>query len=514
MTVETVAVNETVENFAPANGPSHSLDGACRLVSFSPIFSPFLCDFIKPFQANSRRFKVFQAIFPTRDEGAYSMTARSSMFPQNNRCSQLTVVWHSAVVIDTAAKSSAPPVAARNYPLLLASQFLSAFADNFILMVILGPFMTRLQKGLITPEAQSLANIFYTSLLFVPYILLAPLAGYLNDRFSKTHWLAGGNLIKLAGSALAALSIAHGSAWMTLGYLLVGVGACVYSPAKYGILPEILPTEKLVKANGLVEALTLVAILGGTVGGSQAFDHLSLGVCYWIVIALYTFSLLLNLVMTRTPSYPDAHWNRTAREFFQNLRDLFSQRRLARILFGTALFWICGAMIKMNSQPWGQQVLGLKSMGAIGLLSVWLAIGVMTGSILAGRLYQVGDVRATRRYGWLLSIGLAILGSVGFILRHGFNHPALVSINVLIFTGLCAGLFLIPLNAALQAESHKDKLGKTIATQNGFENLAMLCGSGIAWLDVKIGFNPSQLFLGLAAFVAIIVIFLKVPEKS
>lgn len=415
---------------------------------------------------------------------------------------------------NTAAEAIAPRTATRNYPLLLASQFLSAFADNFILMVILGPFMTRLRLGAITATDQSIANIFYTSLLFVPYVLLAPLAGYLNDRFSKTHWLAGGNLIKLFGSALAALSITGGSTWMAVGYFMVGIGACVYSPAKYGILPEILPTEKLVKANGLVEALTLVAILGGTVAGSQAFDRLPLGVCYWIVIAVYGFSLLLNIVMTRTPSYPNAHWKSTAREFFRNLADLFSHKRLARILFGTALFWICGAMIKMNSQPWGQQVLQLKSMGAIGLLSVWLAIGVMSGAILAGRLYRVGDVRATRRYGWLLAIGLAVLGSIGALLRHGFDYPRTLSIAVLIYTGLCAGLFLIPLNAALQAESHKDKLGKTIATQNGFENFAMLCGSGIAFLDVKIGFNPSQMFLVLAVFVAIVVIWLKIPEKN
>jgi len=406
-----------------------------------------------------------------------------------------------------------PVAAARNYPLLLASQFLTALADNFLLMIILGPFMTRLKQGAITDTQQSLANIFYTSLLFVPYVLFGPLAGFLNDRYSKTHWLSGGNFIKLLGAALAAMSLAGGLTWMALGYFIVGIGACVYSPAKYGILPEILPSEELVKANGTIEALTLVAILAGTVAGSIAFDHLRLGVCYWIVIGSYAASLGLNLLMTRTPSYPEVQWGHSTAEFVHNLKDLLSQRRLARILMGTALFWICGAMIKMNSQPWGQQVLGLKSMGAIGLLSVWLALGVMTGSILAGRLYRVGEVQHTRLYGWLLSIGLAVLGSVGWLMQHGFNDAKTLSITTLIYTGFCAGLFLIPLNAALQAESHKDKLGKTIATQNLFENLAMLCGSGIAFLDVKIGFNPAQLFLALAAFVAIITIWLRIPAK-
>jgi LPLT family lysophospholipid transporter-like MFS transporter len=435
------------------------------------------------------------------------------MFPKNNQCSKFATLWHSAVVMDTAAHPKTPQVAKRNYPLLLASQFVSAFADNFILMVILGPFMTRLQHGDITPRDQSLANILYTSLLFIPYILLAPLAGYVNDRFPKTHWLSGGNFIKVVGSALASVSIRGGSSWTAIGYFLVGIGACVYSPAKYGILPEILPQEKLVKANGLVEALTLVAILTGTVGGSMAFDHYTLQNCYWMVIGAYAFSLILNLLMTPTPAYPQVLLKRSIGEFFRNVSALFSEKRLARILCGTALFWVCGAMIKMNSQPWGQQILQLKSMGAIGLLSVWLALGVMSGSILSGRLYKVGDVHHTRRYGWLLAIGLAVLGSVGELISIGFGHPIPLAIAVLIYTGLCAGLFLIPLNAALQAESHKDKLGKTIATQNGFENVAMLCGSGIAWLNVIYGFNPSQLFLTLAVVVALIATWLKIPAK-
>jgi LPLT family lysophospholipid transporter-like MFS transporter len=102
--------------------------------------------------------------------------------------------------------------ARRNYPLLLASQFLSAFADNFILMLILGPLLTELKNGTITTMQQSLANIYYTSLLLVPYVLLAPLTGYLNDRFSKNRWLLGGNLIKLIGTSAASMSIVSGQA--------------------------------------------------------------------------------------------------------------------------------------------------------------------------------------------------------------------------------------------------------------------------------------------------------------
>jgi LPLT family lysophospholipid transporter-like MFS transporter len=410
------------------------------------------------------------------------------------------------------ATSSNQP--SRNYPLLLASQFLSAFGDNLILMIILGPFLIQRMKGEITEQDQSIANVFYTSLLFVPYVLLAPLAGYLNDRFSKSRWLMGGNLIKLIGAAITGFCGASNKVWLAAGYFIVGIGACIYSPAKYGILPEILPTERLVKANGLVELLTLVAILTGNIGGAMAFDRLPLAVCYLMTIVIYALSLGLNLLMTRTPSYREVLFKGSIGQFYRNVGDLISQKRLARVIAGTALFWICGAVLKMNFQPWGQQVLKLKSMTAISLLGLWLSIGVMIGSVLAGQLYKIGDLRATRRYGWLLAVGVAVLGCIGSLLEQGNDREMLVVVLVLMATGLIAGLFLIPLNAALQAESHKDRLGKTIATQNGFENLAMLGGAVIAYLDVKIGFNPSELFLALAAFVSVVVIWLKIPEKN
>lgn len=410
-------------------------------------------------------------------------------------------------------QTAAIPVRSRrNYPLLLASQFLSAFGDNLLLMIMLGPFLTRFKNGTITAQAQSLANVWYPSLLFIPYVLLAPFSGYLNDRFSKNRWLVGGNAIKLLGAAVTAMNIVSAEWWMAVGYLIVGVGACVYSPAKYGILPEILPTERLVKANGTVELLTLVAILTGNIGGAIAFDRLPLSACYAITVMLYGLSLVLNLFMSRTPSYRDVRYQESAQEFFHNLRQLFAQKRLARVLCGTAMFWVCGAVLKMNFQPWGQQVLKLKTMTQISLLGLWLSLGVMAGSVLAGQLYRVGDLHATRRYAWMLAAGIALLGSIGWLVEKGVDYPMSLAISLLIVAGLVAGLFLIPLNAALQAESHKDKLGKTIATQNGFENCAMLCGSAIAFLNVKIGFNPSELLLALAAFVAIAAFGLKVPE--
>jgi LPLT family lysophospholipid transporter-like MFS transporter len=159
-------------------------------------------------------------------------------------------------------------------------------------------------------------------------------------------------------------------------------------------------------------------------------------------------------------------------------------------------------------------VLKLTTMTQINLLGLWLSIGLMLGSVAAGQLYPVGELRHTRRYGWLLAGTVAALGSLGWLMGQGLDHPKVLSTPILIVTGFAAGLFLIPLNAALQAESRKDKLGKTNATQNGFENFAMLAGSLLAFFQVKFGFHPSELLLALAFFVSSVVIWLKIPAQT
>jgi MFS transporter, LPLT family, lysophospholipid transporter len=410
----------------------------------------------------------------------------------------------------------------RNYPLLLAGQFLSAFGDNAILAVIVGQ-LTYLQKaGAITAAELRTNSTLYTSLLFVPYVLLAPLAGYLNDRYAKTSWLVGGNALKLAGTVICALSIWFAPFWQGIGYFIVGIGACFYGPAKYGILPEILPREKLVKANGMVELLTLVAILGGAIVGSVLADKFKdhVLVSYGVLLGIFGSALLFNLVMTRTPHKPDIHLSASVAAFGGHLRDLLTAPRLCRILLGTALFWVCGAAMKINFQPWGLEVLHLPDNTQIALLGLWLSVGVMGGSILAGQLHQVGDLRRTQAYGFALAIMLALLYSVdsfGFwrtpVIQLGPLHLVLPVVLLLVGTGITAGLFLIPLNAALQAESDPDKLGKTIAVQNLGDNLGMCLAGLYTFVCVKAGISSSGVFLGLAIGVAALVAWMRFARR-
>ena len=413
--------------------------------------------------------------------------------------------------------------AQRNYPILLTSQFLSALGDNAILAVIVGQ-LTYLQKAGALTEAQLRThNTVYTSLLFVPFIVLAPIAGFLNDRYPKTAWLAGGNGLKVIGTLLCTLSIAFGPIWQGIGYLMVGVGACVYGPAKYGILPEILPKDRLVRANGMVELLTLMAILGGGIVGSVMSDRWkdSVLTSYGVIMGIYLGSLLLNVMMQQTPANPTVRWKTNVSTFWEHAQQLAKAPRLSRMLLGTGLFWVCGAAMKINFQPWGLNVLRLPDNTQIALLGLWLSVGVMVGSILAGQWFQIGDLRRTRFFGFSLGATLALLFSVEPlefwrhpVIQAGPLHLVVPVVGLLIGTGIAAGFFLIPLNAALQSESDPGKLGKTIAVQNLVDNIGMSCASLLCLISVKAGISASGVFLVLAAVTSAIVFFLRIPANA
>jgi len=410
----------------------------------------------------------------------------------------------------------------RNYRLLLASQFLGAFADNATLAVILGQLTFLKEAGKLSESQLGALNAVYTSLFFFPYVFLAPVAGFLNDRYAKTSWLIGGNAIKMCGMVMAASSIWSGPIWQGAGYLLVGIGGCVFSPAKYGILPEIVERDRLVKANGLLELLTVTAILAGFIGGAVMIDTMPVFWCYLSLLIIFGGSLIFNSRMTRTPNHPNVKLGMSVDEFFGNLGDLLANPRLFRVLCGTGLFWFSAAVMKMNFQPWGLSLVHLADgpnlptyiNTRISLYVVWLTAGIVCGSFLAGRLHRVGDLRYTRVYGWGLAALITVLGTTELVYGAGYAKGDIPIVLLLVAIGTVAGCFLIPLNATLQAESEPARLGKTIAAQNFVDNLAMLLAGASVFVANRATIRPSEIFLFLAMFVALAVTALKVPTPK
>lgn len=410
----------------------------------------------------------------------------------------------------------------RNYPLLLAGQFLGAFGDNFLLAGILAPLTYLKSAGTITEQQVNGTNFKFSIVFFLPFILLAPLAGFVNDKMPKTSWLLGGNVIKILGTLVGFAGVMampgdyQGSLfWQMVGYTVVAVGACLYSPAKYGILPEIVPAEKLVKANGMVEMLTLVAILGGLGGGAVLYDHSrSIVICYSASISLYILAAILNGVMAQTPCNKEARFGNNLQVFFRHLGGLITHRRIGRILLGCALFWLAGAFMRTNLHAWGISIFEGAGMTPeeitnerLALLKVGLILGIVSGSVLAGRLHRVGDLSKQWLYALGLAVGVGLLGwfsgSVGFY----------VIVPALVLSGVMAGLLLVPLNAALQNETDHGALGKTIAVQNVIDYGGMAIGAVLLGVMTKFNWTAHQCFLGLAVVIVVMTVGMKFTTK-
>lgn len=407
----------------------------------------------------------------------------------------------------------------RDYRLLLWGQFLGAFGDNFILKAILGPLTYELARGSITVQQVNAENALFSAVFFVPFIVLAPLAGYLNDRMPKTAWLFGGNLIKVLGAGLCLAGVAAPSGarayfWQVLGYTVVGLGACVYSPAKYGILPEILPAERLVKANGSVEMLTLVAIVTGLSAGAALYDCTrSLPLCYLAAILLYGLALALNAAMKRTPCDPSARFRRSLAEFGASLANYAKHPRLGRILLGSGFFWFAGAVLRTNLQGWGIEVFRAAGISNITneklvLLNVGLVVGIVSGAMLAGQLHRTGDLSWSRRYGLLMAAAIGMLGWLGGV------HGIAAAVAALVAAGIFGGLLLVPLNAALQAECDQGKLGKTVSIQNFTDYFSMLAGAGFLSAAARFNLAPTQVFLALGGMLALIAVALRLAVRN
>jgi LPLT family lysophospholipid transporter-like MFS transporter len=337
---------------------------------------------------------------------------------------------------------------------VLTAQFLSALADNALLFAAIALLKATGAPAWHTPLLQEF--------FLLAYIVLAPFVGHLADAFPKGRVLLVSNGLKLAGAGAMLLG-AH----PLLAYALVGVGAAAYSPAKYGILSELVTPDKLVKANGLLEGSTIAAILLGVVlGGFLADQGAQLAV--GVTVGLYVLAALANL---RVPALaPTASRLRSpvalVREFVGAVRVLMKNPDGRFSLLGTSIFWGTGSTLRFLLVAWVPVALGIVDTSTPANLSGAVAVGIAVGAAGAARFVNLTNVNRA------LPAGLAL----GVLIMAFANVTSLpVAIALLMVIGACGGFYVVPLNALLQERSHDTVgAGSAIAVQNFFENLVML----------------------------------------
>ncbi len=351
---------------------------------------------------------------------------------------------------------------------VIAAQFLSAFGDNALLFATLA-----LLKAEFYPDwSQPILQMVFVG----AYILCAPFVGQVADSFAKGRVMMMANGLKLLGAASICFGVNP-----FVGYLLVGIGAAAYSPAKYGILGEITSGDKLVKANGLMESSTIAAILLGSVAGGVLADwHVlaALGVCALV----YAGAVVANLLIPKLPAaLPGQSWRFTpmTHSFFSACKSLWRNGETRFSLVGTSLFWGAGVTLRFLLVLWVPVALGITDNATPTWLNAMVAVGIVVGAGLAAKLVTLETVARCMPAGILIGVAVVLFS---------LQHALLPAYGVLMLIGMLGGFFVVPLNALLQAIGKASVgAGNAIAVQNLGENMAMLVMLGLYSLAVKAG---------------------------
>jgi MFS transporter, LPLT family, lysophospholipid transporter len=367
-------------------------------------------------------------------------------------------------------------------PLLIA-QFLSALADNALLFAAIA-----LLAQLNSPQwHQPLLLQFFV----ISYIILAPFVGGIADAYPKGRVMFYSNAIKFIGSLSMLLGMQP-----LYAYAIVGVGAAAYSPAKYGILTELLPPKELVMANGWMEGSTVFAIiLGSIIGGALAqFDPL---VAIIIITGLYLLAAVFNRYI---PLLPIDHKLTKKnplfmiKDFWHAFKVLWKDPEGQLSLAVTTLFWGAGASLRLIVIAWASYALQFNLEEATRLTAM-VAFGIAIGSVIAARYISLKDSVRVLPAGILMG---------GFVMTMVVINDWHIAGLIFLLIGALSGFFIVPLNALLQHRGHLlIGAGHSIAVQNFNENIGILLLSGTYTWMVREEFSINTIIILLGLFVSV-----------
>lgn len=389
----------------------------------------------------------------------------------------------------------------RGFYAIMAAQFFSSLADNALLIASIALLMEMKSPLWMTPL---LKQFFVLS-----YVLLAPFVGAFADSLPKGRVMLITNFIKILGCGLMFFNVHP-----LIAYGVVGFGAAAYSPAKYGILTELLPPEKLVAGNGWIEGLTVVSIIFGTVlGGALVNPRISSALLAFdipgvdlidsaseaslaVIMGLYIVAMLCNKKIPDT----GARYHDQERNPFKLLVDFSScftilwKDKLGQIsLAVTTLFWGAGATLQFIVLKWAEKSLQMPLDKAAVLQGIF-AIGVAVGAAAAARFVPLKKSLTVMPLG--IAMGLMVMTMT-------LVHTVWLAYPLLVFVGALSGYFVVPMNALLQHRGHVlMSAGHSIAVQNFNENLSVLTMLMLYALMVKLNLNVNLVIIMFGLFVS------------
>ncbi len=400
----------------------------------------------------------------------------------------------------------------RGFYTIMAAQFFSSLADNALLVIAIALLLELHAPAYLTPMLKFVFVLFY--------VILAPFVGAFADSMAKGKVMFISNTIKIVGCAL--LFLASHQYFALSAYAVVGLGAAAYSPAKYGILTELLPPEKLVIANGWIEGLTVASIVLGTVLGGLLispaisvillqfdFPLIDTGVdsvieaSILIVAVFYTTAAIFNLYIPNTGV--DHRMLKKNPVFlvheFSHCMKLLWKDKLGQIsLAVTTLFWGAGATLQFIVLKWAEVALDYPLSKAAQLQGV-VALGIAIGAVIAARVVSLRQSVKVIPLG--IAMGIVVMAMV-------VARDIWIAIPLLILIGGLAGFFVVPMNALLQHRGHiLMGAGHSIAVQNFNENLSILAMLALYALLVSLDVHVYTVIILFGLFVAVIMALIR-----
>ncbi|HXH73266.1 MAG TPA: acyl-[ACP]--phospholipid O-acyltransferase [Mariprofundaceae bacterium] len=403
------------------------------------------------------------------------------------------------------------------FSLFLLIVFLNAFTDlgHKILM------QNTVFKCYDGPEQIALIAIV-NALIILPFVLLFTPAGFLADKFPKNGIVRYGALAAIAITSL--MAIAYFEGWFFTAFamtLLLSIQSAIYSPAKYGYIKELVGNEELGRANGLVQAVTITAILAGMLLFSLMFEAMLARAGITVAtpeqagallqkvaplsLLLIAASAIEFLLALRLPKLTETTGQRfdygsylRLKSLSSNLQVIGSNRTILLSIVGLTIFWGLSQAVAAAFPAYAKDAAGISNTGSISAILAASGIGIFIGSILSGRI--------SRHY---IETGIVPVGALGiavcvWFLAHATDVATLTALSL--GFGIFGGLFIVPLNALIQFHSEQKQLGTILAGNNWAQSLGMLVALAITTLaalnDID-GHGVILLFAGLALIGAV-----------
>ena len=381
---------------------------------------------------------------------------------------------------------------------VMAVQTQNAFNDKvaqFVLIAVAAVFL----EGVLREQFRHLVSV----ILSLPFVLFAPLAGWISDRFSKRNVVVGCVLVQII--VIISIAVAFRAQWFwaaTAGFLLLAIQSTFFSPAKVGIVKELVGTNRLAMASGWAQMLTILAIILGSLVGGHMFEILEAHLGKWDA-AFYTtlgisglavIPIICGLLVQKTPAVRvEPLRPRVLIAHFFHLKELLTRRGQRLTAVGIAYFWFSGSLLALIVLQMAAEVASKPSAEAaiastmLGYAGIGIALGSVFVALVSSHRIELGLIP-------IGGLGMGFTAFAGSILQPTETLFSSFNLNLLLL-GMSSAIFLVPLNALLQDLVDPRIRGRMLSASALLDSTGAILAIGVQWIFLVLDIPPAlQLF--------------------